>query len=246
MSTLAAAPAPTTSGSPIFKVARVQLTNRNTFIYVPLMVWAAAFFLTLAIWAVIRAAGVPAEGFYSGSAQAPLWYMLVVGAQSVALTFPFAQALSFTRRDFYLGTLLVYVGFSVVFGAFMWLLSALEGVTDGWWIGGHFATFAFIADAGDPVYFVFYGLCALVALNVGFCFGTIWKRGGATALTLSIIGVAVAMLAAGYLITVNQAWAAVGRFFSPPGGAWSAAAALAGVVVLTGAVSWALIRRTPA
>ena len=43
---------------------------------------------------------------YGGGAQAPLWYFDVVGIQALTLTFPFSQAMSVTRREFFLGTLL--------------------------------------------------------------------------------------------------------------------------------------------
>ena len=61
--------------------------------------------LALAIYAMLANAGVDGPK-YGGGAQAPLWYFLVVGIQALTLTFPFSQAMSVTRREFYLGTLL--------------------------------------------------------------------------------------------------------------------------------------------
>lgn len=234
------------TGSPILKLARIQLTNRQTFIWTPLLVWGGAFALTLGIWAAVYAAAGPNANLYAGSAQAPLWYLLVVGSQSVVYTFPFAQALSFTRRDFYLGTLLVYALVSVVFGATMWLFGALEGVTNGWWTGGHYATFEYLGAAGHPGYFVFYTLSALMALNVGFCMGTIWKRGGGMGLTLTIIGLTALAIGAFYLITTLEWWEPIVKALAPPHAIWVISLVIAAIAAISGVISWALIRRTPA
>ena len=83
-------------------VVRMQFVNRQTYIWVPLLVLVGAFVLSLMIFAMIPDDGVKV----GGGSQAPLWYFLVVGVQSLTLTFPFSQAMSVTRREFYLGTLL--------------------------------------------------------------------------------------------------------------------------------------------
>ena len=82
-------------------VVRLQLVNKQTFLWVPLLVLGGALVITMAIFAML-----PVDGIVGGGAQAPMWYFLVVGVQSLTLTFPFSQALSVTRREFYVGTML--------------------------------------------------------------------------------------------------------------------------------------------
>src|SRR4029453_10995622 len=82
-------------------VARMQLINKWTYIGWPLTILAAAFLMSLAIFALIPVT----EGKNGGGSQAPLWYFLVLGIQSMTLVFPFSQGLSISRRAFYLGTL---------------------------------------------------------------------------------------------------------------------------------------------
>ena len=72
--------------------------------------------LALAIYAILASDGV-AGPKYGGGAQAPLWYFLVVGIQALTLTFPFSQAMSVTRREFYLGTLLTAALTSAILAA---------------------------------------------------------------------------------------------------------------------------------
>ena len=82
-------------------VVRLQFVNKQTFLWIPLIVLVGAFVIALLVFSLI-----PADGpMYSGAAQAPLWYFAIIGSQALTLTFPFAQAMSLTRREFYLGSL---------------------------------------------------------------------------------------------------------------------------------------------
>ena len=78
-------------------VVRLQLVNRMTYIWIPLIILFGALAITLAIYAMVTSGGGTVMMF-SGGAQAPLWYFMVVGIQALTLTFPFSQAMSVTRR----------------------------------------------------------------------------------------------------------------------------------------------------
>src|SRR5690606_6776424 len=112
-------------------VVRMQLVNRQTYIWVPLMVLAGSLVITLAIYALIRNAGAQ-DPLYGGGAQAPLWYFAVVGIQSLTPTFPFSQAMSVTRREFYLGTLLAAALTGAILSAVFVIGGFIENATDGW------------------------------------------------------------------------------------------------------------------
>ena len=71
-----------------------------TYIWIPLIILVGALVLTLAIYAILAGNGAPGP-FYGGGSQAPLWYFLIVGIQALTFTFPFSQAMSVTRREFY-------------------------------------------------------------------------------------------------------------------------------------------------
>ena len=82
-------------------VARMQLINKWTFLGIPALIIAASFSLTYAIWLIIPD---DVETRYSGASQAVVWYFLALGIQSLSYTFPFSQAMSVSRRTFYIGT----------------------------------------------------------------------------------------------------------------------------------------------
>lgn len=240
------------STSPILVSARVQATNRNTFIWVPLMVLGGASVLTVAVWAVVRSAGAEIE-LFSGSAQAPFWYLLVVGGQSVALTFPFTQALSISRRDFWLGAMLNYAVFSVLFGALLWALGLIEKLTNGWWLGGRMFAFPIkleggvnIPEAGSPWYLLLYALFAFMALSIGFAFGTVYKRWGPAGLTLAIVGVVAALIGGLYVIVTLDWWPTLNAWFPIDRFAGNTAIITTIVAAVGVAVSLALVRRLPA
>jgi hypothetical protein len=56
---------------------------------------------------------------------------------SLSYTFPFSQALSITRREFF-GTMLAAVGTALILGAVFVGGGALEQVTTGWGVNGYF------------------------------------------------------------------------------------------------------------
>ena len=160
-------------------VVRMQLINRQTYIWVPLLVLGGSFLITLAIYGILINAGVAGD-MYGGGAQAPLWYFGVVGVQALTLTFPFSQAMSVTRREFYLGTLLT----AVLTGAILALLFVVGGLieqaTGGWGMNGYFFYLPWIWEAG--------------ALGAGVFFFTISMLFGVVIGTFSSIYVAAPML----------------------------------------------------
>src|SRR5690606_34328329 len=67
-------------------VVRLQLINKQTFIWVPLIVLAAATLVSVLIYAMI-----PSDGpKYGGGGQAPLWVFFAVGLSAMTMTFPFS------------------------------------------------------------------------------------------------------------------------------------------------------------
>lgn len=212
--------------SRIVKVVRMQLVNRLTFVWVPLLVLGGAFFLTLAIWAIVRNSG--AEGpLVAGAAQAPVWYFLVIGVQALTLTFPFSQAMSVTRRDFYLGTLLTALAASAMLGLTFVVIGVVEVATNGFGMEGHFVRVVGVWEDGILPAFAFYVAVAMLAFVCGFASALVYKRFGMLWLTALLIAVAGLLLVAVWIITSTQSWGRVLEWYSLQG-----AGALAGWLAL--------------
>lgn len=189
-------------------VIRMQLVNRETFIWVPLIVLGGAFLLTLAIYAILVSNGVTGP-FYSGAAQAPMWYFAVVGAQALTLTFPFSQAMSVTRREFYLGTLLTAMLSAAGLAIVMVTFGLIEDASGGWGMNGYIFHIPWLSDSGPAVAALAFFSLSMLFFAFGFWGATIWKRYRAIGLTIALLGLAVVLIGLFWLTARLNAWTAV-------------------------------------
>lgn len=190
-------------------VVRMQFVNKLTYIWVPLLVLGGSLVLTLLIFSML-----PVEApKYGGGSQAPLWYFLVVGIQSLTLTFPFSQAMSVTRREFYLGTLLAAGVTSVMLSAIFLVGGLLEEATSGWGMNGYFFYLDWIWASGPLGAFVVYFVIAMLFFIVGFWAATIYKRFGSLWLTVVLVALGLLFVGALWLIGRLDAWEEVFVWF---------------------------------
>jgi len=240
--TLSDAAAPHTPGllsrSRTISVVRMQLINKQTYIWIPLIVLGGAFLLALAIYAMLANSGVTGPK-YGGGAQAPLWYFLVVGIQALTLTFPFSQAMSVTRREFYLGTLLTAALTSSILSLIAVVGGLIERATDGWGVNGWFFGLPWMWEAGPLGALLVNFVAAMLFFVVGFWAATIYKRFGGVVLTIVLVGIGVLFVAGMWLVGQLDAWADVFGWFSTVGvvglSLWGAvlAVVLAAIAFLT-------------
>ncbi len=191
----------------VLNVVRLQLINKETYVWVPLIILGGSLVISLLIYALLRPM-VP-DAIYGGGSQAPLWYFLFVGVAAMTRSFPFSQAMSVTRRDFYLGTLLTAIGTSLVLTAIFVVGGLIEQANGGWWMNGYFFYLDWIWAAGPLVAGLFYFVCAMIFFILGFTFATIYKTWGQVALTLSWLAVTLAFVGAAFLITRMGVWGPV-------------------------------------
>lgn len=222
-------------------VVRMQFVNRQTYIWVPLLVLGGAFVLSVLVFAMIPYDGVKV----GGGTQAPLWYFLWVGVQSLTMTFPFAQAMSVTRREFYTGTLLAAALTSAMLSVIFVIGGLIEQATRGWGVNGYF----FYLDgiwAGGPLaaFFVFF-VVAMLFFIVGFWAATIFKRFGTLWLTVVLVGIGVLFVGALWLVGRLEAWGPVFEWFTIQGALGLALWGVLVGVVLAGLSFLTLRRATP-
>ena len=151
---------------------------------------------------------------FSGAAQAPMWYFLALGIQSLNLTFPFSQAMSVSRRTFYLGTLglfaLIALGYSILY----YLLGLAETATGGWGFNGQLFALGWIAENSAIVQILFYFVAMVLLFMIGFWCATVYMRWKATGLLTAGISFAVLVLGLLAIVALNDAWPQVGVWFA--------------------------------
>lgn len=225
----------------ILNVVRLQLINRNTFIWTPLIVLAGATLVSVLIYAII-----PTDApKYGGGGQAPLWVFFAVGLSAMTLTFPFSQAISITRREFFVGTMLAAVLGSAFMGALFLIGGGIELLTNGWGVNGWMFYLPDVWAAGAGGAFVIYFTLALFFFVVGFTGATIYKRWGSLMITAVGISVGLLLVAAVFLITKFEQWEQVAAVIGQLGSLGLALWGLVGVVALMGVSYLTLHRATP-
>lgn len=197
-------------------VVRLQFVNTQTFVWVPALVLGGAWVLTLLIYWIIHSAG-GVDVKIGGGSQAPLWYFLVVGVQAMTLTFPFSQAMSLTRREFYLGSLAAAavsgLGMSLVFV----LLGLVEQATDGYGLNGYFAYLDWVWEAGPLAAGLTYFVSTMLFFIIGFWFATIFKRFGTARLVIVMLAIGLALVGLIAVVSLRQAWPEVGAWIVETG-----------------------------
>ena len=225
-------------------VVRLQFVNTQTFVWVPALVLGGAWVLTLLIYWIIQSAG-GVDVKIGGGSQAPLWYFLVVGVQAMTLTFPFSQAMSLTRREFYVGSLAAAavsgLGMSLIFV----LLGLIEQATDGYGMNGYFAYLEWVWAAGPLAAGLTYFVSTMLFFIIGFWFATVFKRFGTTRLVIVMLAIGLVVVGLIALVSLRQAWPEVGTWILETGSLgltmW---AVLVSAVLAIG--SYLTLRRMPA
>lgn len=204
----------------IWNVSRLHSTNKWQTIGVPAIAMGVILLANMAIWWLVRTAQQPGDettSYYNGASFYLFVYMLVVAIQAMSRTFPFALGFSVTRRDYYLGTSLAFVIYSICYGVAMTLLSYIEEVTRGWGVGlTVFQTVLF--DSGSIwVRLFMYVAAFLIFFLIGMTCGTVYVRWHANGLIT--FGVATALLVIGSvaLATATSSWVRVGDWFVTAG-----------------------------
>lgn len=235
------------SAQRIWRVVRLNLVNKYTTIWVPIMIMGFIWLVNYLIWWIIFAATEPKDRAHalegtqwSGGGFYIFVYMLVVGIQVISMTFPFALGYSVTRRDFYLGSALTFgmlaAGYSIGFS----VLSMLEEATGGWGLGGHLFTSVYFGGGGfwERLFIVFVSM--LFFFFVGSTSGTIFMRWRVNGLLIAMAILVLLLVGLVALITFTGNWPAVGSWFMTMGPtgvvAWllvpTAIAAVAGFFIL--------------
>lgn len=188
--------------SRVLNVVRLQFVNRQTFLVVPLIVFTGSLVISMLIMTLI-----PGDApKYGGGSQAPLWVLMVVGIQSLTLSFPFSQALSLTRREFYLGTVVAASLTAAMLATAFVVIGLLEQLTTGFGVNGFFSYLPYVWEAGPLAAWAVYFIVAMFFFVIGFWSATIFKRWGTMAVTAVLIALGLVLVGILYLITRLTAW----------------------------------------
>ena len=192
-------------------VARMQLLNKWLYLGVPGIIIVASTALAIAILALIPSDQEGTRQAFSG--QAAMWYFFAAGIQSLSLAFPFSQAMSVSRRSFYLGTLGLFSLLALALGVLYWLLGLVERATNGWGVDGNIFALPWVAESDWWIQILLYFALTILLFVFGFWFATVYRRWRTIGLVTALLGFALILLGGVALATTTDSWAAVGAWF---------------------------------
>lgn len=226
----------------IVNVAKLHLVNRGAVLWLPLFIMSVIWTCSMLIWWIVsvlveRAGGAPdGEGpiIMGGANSFLVIYMLVVAVQAINLTFPFAQGYSVTRRDFYLGSALTFLGLSFFYAVLMSGLAWLEAATNGWGLNGYMFGLGMLGIVELAQTFYVYLLALLLFFFVGTAVAAMyvrWRTWGVVGFFTAFGFLVIGLIA---LATFTDSWGVVGDWLAANGAVgvatWSLiVTALAGV-----------------
>ncbi|MGO2111231.1 MAG: hypothetical protein ACTH31_06420 [Pseudoclavibacter sp.] len=225
-------------GTRALRVIRLHLINTQSLVWVPLLITGATIAICLIIFAMIPGDEIK----WTGAAQAPLWYFAAIGVQAMTLTFPFSQALSVTRREFYLGTLVVGAIASAMMATLFIIVAGIEVLTGGYGTNGRIAYLDWLFEPSWFSAWLTYFTLTFLLFVAGFWGATVYKRFGWLLLTVVTVVLAFALVAVIFVITRTESWLAVWEWFADVG-AFGVTLAGLGVSVLLAVGSYFTLRK---
>lgn len=167
------------------KTLRLHYTKREILLLVPLYILGLVLLVTLLVFLVLQRVGIePSLDIEAARTHnlAIMWslpgFLVYLGVQSVATTFPFGLALGADRRGYALGTLLTHATLALYLTTAISLLLLIELATNHWFIGAYVFD-VHVIGGGRLQYLVpIVFLAALTLFSIGGAFGASWLRLG--------------------------------------------------------------------
>ncbi|RZS64778.1 hypothetical protein EV187_3166 [Agromyces ramosus] len=206
----------------IWRVVRLHAVTPSVFFGIPWIILGAAWLVMIIIGIIAGAAGADTvkmgEGMrYSWAVLSPQWYLVAVGVQAIGLTMSFALGFGATRRDFWLGTGLMFGIVSLLNAIAIATLVQLEKLTNGWWLKVSMFDSLWYGQGGWLVDFYTTFALQLFVLFIGASVTTVflrWRMRGMLVLAFGAIALALGGVA---IATLTQSWPAIFTWFGSIG-----------------------------
>ncbi|WP_028547278.1 hypothetical protein [Paenibacillus sp. UNC451MF] len=181
------------------------------------------------------------EPFYTGGLASIFISMTIIGAVTMAQTFPFALGLSVRRKDYFLGTTLAALIINVVSALLLSIFSLVEHSTDGWRVKMYFFNNPLVDTFNVAGHLVIYLVLLLHLHFLGFAISSIHRRFGPSGLFIFLAAVLVLFSSLALVFTHYQLWVGIALWFVGHFALFVCCMAL--VIFLYAFVSYALLRR---
>jgi hypothetical protein len=206
----------------VWRIVRLHAVTPSVFFGIPWIILGGAWLVMIVIGVIAAGAGADTEKMgegmrYSWAVLSPQWYLAVVGVQAIGMTLSFALGFGTTRRDFWLGTSVMFGIVSVLNAIAIATLVQIEKATNGWWL--NIAMFDALWYGQDGWLVDFYTTLALelFVLFIGASVTTVylrWRMRGMLILASSAVALVLAVVA---IATFTESWPAILEWFAGVG-----------------------------
>jgi hypothetical protein len=200
----------------VWRIVRLHAVNPSVFFGIPSIILGGAWVITMLITIIFAsgsgqsASADDLEGMrYSWAVLSPQWYLVAVGVQAIGLTFSFALGFGATRRDFWLGTSLMFLLVSVVFATAIATLVQVEIATGGWGLGAHMFDALWYGQTNWLVDFYTTFALQLLVLFIGASVTTVYMRWRMRGMIVLMFASAAVVIGTVATITLINAWPTV-------------------------------------
>lgn len=231
--------------SRVTRVVRLHLNKPETVFGVPLYILGTVMLISaIIVFTIQRAGGDPASAEYAEGARMNMgmvWalpgFLVYLGVQMSATSFPFALALGSTRRAYVAGTAIACALQAAYLALVFVIMLGLELATGHWFVGIYLLDI-YVLGAGNVWQLAataFLGV--FLCLSIGSVFGASWVRFGPRGPVALGLGLAV-LLALALLIAAPHLGEIVGGITGP-----GLALAAVGLALLALLGTWLGLRR---
>ena len=202
----------------VWRVVRLHAVTPSVFFGIPWIILGGAWLVMIVIGVIAGSAGADTEKMgegmrYSWAVLSPQWYLVVVGVQAIGLTLSFALGFGATRRDFWLGTSLMFGIVSLLNAVAIATLVQLEQLTSGWWLNVSMFDALWYGQNGWLVDFYTTLALQLFVLFIGASVTTVYLRWRMRGMLILAFGAIALALGAVAIATFTESWAAIFEWF---------------------------------
>ncbi|WIV19110.1 hypothetical protein QPK24_22805 [Paenibacillus polygoni] len=186
-------------------VMRTHLVDYWLWLIVPLIVLMSSFVVNLII-------SISIGSFTTGGLLSIYGFMMSVGIAVIPMNFSFSLSFGIRRKDYFLGTISMFLLFSLLYSTALTIVREIEQLTSGWGTGLHFFDVPFLSSLS----FLHLALLNFVVISHLFLFGfvmsSIARRFGKLVLISLILLIVIVLGAASVLVTYWELWDEIGKW----------------------------------
>lgn len=189
-------------------VLKMHCRDKWSWLYIPWIVCLSSFLVNLIIGYTMSSQ----EEIYTGGVSSIFIYLFVIGIVMPPQTFAFALGMGVRRKDYFLGTTVMAMLFSVGSSVLLLLLSQIEQGTNQWGVGLHFFNLPFINEGSLFIQWLTFTLLFLCLFFGGLLIASVYRKFGKNGMFVFFGAILLVFLVAPLLITYFEGWDDIGRW----------------------------------